>query len=222
MPWHILPPAVLFSVLLIPISCTDVPAPRSTLEPNASRTAQATPTSTRPIVRATVTPTPPSPSHPAGTRTGIPIVDAVLDATESGDTSAIAALISYTYLTCGGSGIGSFACPNGLPEGSLVEAFVTGSCHGAAVAGGTDDMASAITRMVESLKTLDRNVYAVFRTLSPNGGLRYVIVDVRGSRLEIDENGVVGSFAGCGAKNGEQLLKNFAASQIDFVLPPAR
>lgn len=112
---------LLFSLLLA--ACASAaPEPVETM-PAASETAS-------PIIPTSTEPAPPQPSgtsepgyHPLSTRTGIPDVDAVLAAVESGDPQQLRDLIRFTTVACTtADGLGGPPkCQDGEAEGTLVE-----------------------------------------------------------------------------------------------------
>jgi len=63
-----------------------------------------------------------------GRRSGIPVVDAVLDAAGRGDAEALERLAVFGQTACGPE----FAppCPPGSPAGTPVQAFPVSACHG--------------------------------------------------------------------------------------------
>ena len=71
---------------------------------------------------------------PSGTRTGIPEIDAVLNAVSSGDEEAVRVLMEYTLVPClteipVDPGIRAI-CRNGEDASALVEVFLEANCHG--------------------------------------------------------------------------------------------
>lgn len=110
----------LFSLLLSACaSATPEPAATIAVAP-ASETAS-------PVIPTSTEPAPPQPSepgyHPLSTRTGIPDVDAVLAAVESGDPQQLRDLIRFTTVGCTkAEGLGGPPkCQDGEAEGTLVE-----------------------------------------------------------------------------------------------------
>jgi hypothetical protein len=68
---------------------------------------------------------------PRGDRTGLPEIDAVIAAVETGNTAAIRALMRTTPQTCTfGSGLGGAHCEPNEFEGDIVETFSWSSCEG--------------------------------------------------------------------------------------------
>ncbi len=91
--------------------------------PDSTAVAPPTATSAAPSPTANV----PAGPYPLGTRTGVPLVDAVLAAVEARDVDALFALAEYRETPCVGAGVlappHSFLCPNGEPDGTLITIF---------------------------------------------------------------------------------------------------
>jgi DNA-binding CsgD family transcriptional regulator len=70
-------------------------------------------------------------AHPFSVRTGEADVDVVLAALETRDPAALVPLMRFTEQPCTHEeGLGAFGCPEGVPEGTLLEAFYSPACHG--------------------------------------------------------------------------------------------
>lgn len=70
-------------------------------------------------------------AHPFSVRTGDADVDAVLAALELRDPAALVPLMRFTEQACTHEeGLGAFACPEDVPEGTPLEAFYSPACHG--------------------------------------------------------------------------------------------
>ena len=65
----------------------------------------------------------------ASRRSGIPIIDAILDALQTGDEARWRDLVVFTPTPCHNYDYGA-PCPPGAPDGTLVEAISTVGCHG--------------------------------------------------------------------------------------------
>ena len=66
-------------------------------------------------------------------RSGIPALDAALDALFSGDRAAVASLIAFTPTDCMAEppGLGSPPmCPEGIADGTTIDVFPASNCHG--------------------------------------------------------------------------------------------
>lgn len=178
-------------------------------------TATATPT-------RTVAPPSPTPSvfgpYPLGTRTGDPVIDAVLAAVEAGDAGALLNLIHYAPVPCAnpqGSAApappGTFLCPNGQPDGTGIPAVRTEN-------GGVHPEGDAIVAdLVEAffLNLADPRVHAIVEE-SPNlqAGERSIVF-ASGEALIVDADGIAAIlfFA-------TNQPENRLASARSFVLPP--
>src|SRR5690606_18882115 len=70
--------------------------------------------------------------HPASTTTGDPAVDRVVGMVRSGDLAALAESLHVQTVQCPAPfGIGEFPCPEGVPDGSLIEVIGTvDGCEG--------------------------------------------------------------------------------------------
>jgi len=66
-----------------------------------------------------------------GGRTGVPEVDAVVQAVLSSDQEALGGLVGYSLVPCTTEpGIGSELCRPGEPDGTLVDALLAADCEG--------------------------------------------------------------------------------------------
>lgn len=104
---------------------TPTPTPAPTESPSPTPTAEPTP-------EPTAQPAPSGPGHPSGTRTGVPAIDAFLDALEDGDVGSMGDLLLYRPIPCVAPETAEYsvACPDGVEEGTPVSAFVHSGCHG--------------------------------------------------------------------------------------------
>ncbi len=108
----------------------------------ASPTATATPTpecDEKCELLKTITPLPtstigpPAAAYPVGTRTGEPVVDAILDAIERNDADALTQFIGLTTYPCEGERPVQphmRRCPDGISEGTLVSGFLVTHVEG--------------------------------------------------------------------------------------------
>ena len=67
-----------------------------------------------------------APLHDASVRTGVPRVDAIIEAALSGDATSVAGLFRFTTFACVERRVGGGSppqCPDGVAEGTPVEAF---------------------------------------------------------------------------------------------------
>ena len=120
---------------------TLAPPPSSTPSVPAERTPEPTPD---PLGAATASPTPtapppPAPSpwpahHPAGTRTGVAQVDAVIAALEASDVDALVALALLHEIECvppeSVLGVGGLICDEGEQPGEALHVFQSMQCEG--------------------------------------------------------------------------------------------
>ena len=206
----------IFTLLLIPgilalaIACGDddggdQPAPTSTVD--------------APAATATVT-------VPAD-RTGIAEVDAVLDAVDSGDREALAALVGFTVIPCVEEVVGKGAppeCRADEPDGTPVDVFTFVECEGAYLR--PDEMAG----LLDPLLGPDVDLYAVYAGLGelfPPGEYAAIYSGVVGPagagvlefayRVVIENGTIIGAGTGC-AQTPEELVA--FAGLTDPVLPP--
>lgn len=138
--------------------------------------------------------------HPAGTRTGVPAADRVLDAIEAGQP--LTSVLQYREFACVTGPVGEGGppiCPDSVPEGTLVPAVFAGGCSGNTYAKGD----SEITRIFAALEPGYR-LYGLARyTGDPAGwGTTHVLLVARSSaawdyhRYFLGDEGIIGS-AGC-------------------------
>jgi len=168
------------SALTLAAACGGGSGPGSTATPSAtaSPTPTAGPASTA-TPRASATPTgtatptdtpraepPPWPAHhPAGTRTGVEQVDAVLAALEARDADALVALALVQELKCvppeTQPGIGALVCGEGGQPGVPVRVFQASVCEGFLLR--EPSLAEHLASFAES----SRGVYAVVEVTEP-------------------------------------------------------
>lgn len=172
----------------------------------------------------TITPRP-SPTPLPG-RTGIPELDAFIDAliADHGEkeTPALAALIGFTQIACTATPVealgGPPPCQLNEEDGELVDVFPQGVCEGQLL------RPHEIDRVLTILA--DTQLYAIYR---PSAGGRYsgdyvaVVTDTAAegtglaSAVEIDDGKIVGLSFSCAA-GPEEFVQQFAPE--DVVLPP--
>jgi hypothetical protein len=136
--WLLVVLVALFAALAV--ACGDDDDEPEPTEPPPTETAEPSPTpSPTPVPSPTPTPEPspePTPAepraHPDGTTTGIEQVDAVIEAVTGGDTGTLAALLRFRGVPCTPQDQAEFevTCPEGVAEGTPVEAFIYSGCHG--------------------------------------------------------------------------------------------
>lgn len=157
-------------------------------------------------------------------RSGIPSVDALLDAARAGDEVAMAGLIVYTPVACGDSVVphGPPGCPPGAAPGTPVDVFPEIVC-----AGNYYSRERAPAALIAMMKSggAPLALYAVTEARSaPDPGAPGSIVGVvLASRdggalvLGVTEHGVTSAYAGCGPLHPEALI---GSAQPSFLLPP--
>jgi hypothetical protein len=156
-------------------------------------------------------------------RSGIAIVDAVLDAVQERDLQALAALIDYTRAACGDEpdappGAGPPPCPSGAPSGTLVNILPEVVCHGGFA---TEDQApAAVIGFVAH--DVPFGLYAVVEGHDERGtaGSVWRVVTASGrtpAALTVTERGVSRLDMSCGPSYPEYLMSGGSPS---FVLPP--
>jgi hypothetical protein len=122
-------------------------------------------------------------------RSGVGMIDAVLDVLQRGNEDRIIDLLTYRALPCAGAGP---TCPQGAPAGSLVEAVPNRVC--------TDGFESRD----QILSTLSREwsqyaLYAVTSLKDGRDGVLVVLASPDGPfALELVEGKIVATNSGCG------------------------
>ncbi|HLG12353.1 MAG TPA: hypothetical protein VI876_11405, partial [Dehalococcoidia bacterium] len=150
-------------------------------------------------------------------RSGVPIVDAVLDALQSSDPAPFDGLIDFHPVACGSRPQigGPPPCPPGVAEGTPIPAISYGACEG-----GFLTSADSLTR-----KNIgeDFEVYAVVerpRTTAGSPPAWSVILSRSGSgslAISVGSDGITSLHRGCGAFHPEWLTDQ---QSPDFLLPP--
>ncbi|MGE3993685.1 hypothetical protein [Pseudorhodoplanes sp.] len=184
-----------------------------------------------PIVEVTVTPPaeampsvvapptiPPLPTlmpeqvYAIGTRTGVPSVDAVLGAVESGSPTQLAGVLSYFPVPCTVSvGIGAVPCPAGTSFGTSIDVMGVGVCEGEFFREGLDDPTVVLTSFLqgpgpdrESLPAVDPRVFAIIeRPIFPTDPTvpGDHLVFASGHLISVDEAGATWLAFGCGSSD---------------------
>ncbi len=127
-----------------PPSPTPSPSPSvvATVSPDPTHVATSVPSPTPTATPALTISEATNAVYPPGTRTGLPLVDAVIDAVIEGDAAALAATAEFTPYPCGArQGYDNVPCPGGVADGTLVDATWSGGCD-AGFAGAEDLEAS--------------------------------------------------------------------------------
>jgi len=140
------------------------------------------------------TPTPVA-AHPDGTRTGVAVIDRVLDAIDPGDAAAFEGLLSFHPYRCDrapAGTAGSNPCPPGAVDGSAVDVIAVGGCDVSYVARERSSLGEEVNKFVRAASIQD--VYAVSevqegRLASPLP-LRYLVILSGGYTMLLDDAGV--------------------------------
>jgi hypothetical protein len=142
-----------------------------------------------------------------GGRTGVPEVDAVVQAVLSGDQQALRGFVRYTPVACSTEPeIGSEPCRPGEPDGTLVDALPAAQCEGYYIR--ADGIDQALTHLLEGEPKL-YGVYQVSPGTWPSGDHTAIFStegpeQVFGLELVIDDGEIVLINFGCG-QSPEQL-----------------
>jgi hypothetical protein len=154
-------------------------------------------------------------------RSGIPAIDAILDAAQAGDTTRLADLISYQPVKCSDPGqIGTLPCPAGVANGTALPAISISSCEG-----GYATPEEAPQQLVEMAR---RPLYAVVEATAPavagvlqpdaSVGLVLLASPSQGAvALTVGKGGVTSVRTGCFVRQPEQLI---GTATPDFLLTP--
>ncbi len=161
-------------------------------------------------------------------RTGVPVVDAAIEAALSGDEARLGALVRYFEVGCvtKADGIGAAAlCDEGVEVGTPVEVWTSSDCVGHYFRAG-----DFVDRRVANLSTQPRRLYAAWRRdVSPGylpAGYDVLFsastdvgdLDAIAHTLHLDNSGkLIGANFGCGQEPGNRLQ---FLGPLDFVLPP--
>jgi DNA-binding CsgD family transcriptional regulator len=165
-------------------------------------------------------PTPPAVGpYPLGTRTGDPVVDAVIAAVEAGDADALFDLIHYTPAECDNPNQGqvqppgTFQCPNGEPDGTEILVVFGEGSHGAYYPQG-DPIVRSVVEEFLATDSRDPRVHSVLEERPGWAADERGVVFANGKALIIDAQGIVTFLGGTG------LPENRIASATSFLLPP--
>lgn len=198
------------AIALASLACGGNGAPGTAATPRPTATAAA--------------PTPVGPAEPGVSpvprATGIPAVDAVIDALASGDPARVRSVVGYVRVPCevDPQGIGvPPACRADEPEGTPVEVFRGAQCEGYYLR--PDEM----DQTVQAIAGLPLELYAVFEAEGrwPEGDYVALFVIDRPERdavaATIAGGRMVGFHFGC-AMTPESYLEFYRVSE--FMLPP--
>ncbi len=203
---------------LITVAVVSACGDGGTAKPTATPTIEET---------ATVEPSSPTTSRtPAARRTGIPELDAFIDAliADHGqkEKPALSALLGFTQIACTATpaqGIGGPpVCQLNEEDGELVDVFPTASCEGAYLR--PHEIGQVLDVLGES------TVYAIYRTPPGRGfvGDYIAVISDQAERraglawaVEIDDAKIVGLSFSCAAAPGEFVE---SSGLEDAVLPP--
>lgn len=157
-------------------------------------------------------------------RTGIPVVDRILDAVMNNDSQALASLVTTQHRPCTRftrTLTDDVRCPPGVPEATVVEVFPSGACNLGWIFGGGQARSST-----GHLATMLLWPYAVARladaSFATSGGTGFVIVLGQAltsstvARIWVDarEGSIVQIGGSCGT------IGNTAGFGGTFILPP--
>lgn len=161
------------------------------------------------------TPAPPAPPsvgyYPPETRTGIPQLDSVIDATMKKDQARLGELVALVNVPCVSPGeIGYPPCPAGTTNQTPVPVFHRNTCSVNFLFDLTEAKAEVQAKFTQSL-----HLHSVYRKPEAAGKVAYAIVfvpdDLKSSKtLYVNESGkVYGEHLGCASeidKGGEYIL----------------
>jgi DNA-binding CsgD family transcriptional regulator len=192
--------------------------PPASSEP-ATSVPTATPTATATPVVPAPTP-PPFGPYPLGTRTGDPVIDAVLAAVESAGADALFELIHYTPVPCDNPTTGqlqppgTFQCPNGEPDGTGIPSVMGEGSHGLVLPEGDASIPQLIDSFLRPSAPLDPRAYAIVAEGPDLGPGQRTVVFASGQALVVDGQGIVAFLA------VTTLPENRVANAASFLLPP--
>ena len=162
-------------------------------------------------------------------RSGVPVVDAFLDALWSQDEAAVAAMLTYEFVPCHNiGGIGAPPpCPPGVEIGTPVETITTG-CHfdnttrqdaPARLIGWLEDTALFAVTRPSVAPGEPQSVARAVLVNDPGENERTIDFAVAIAALTFSESGVIDIVpSGCGAHGAMQMTGD---SNPEFLLPPA-
>jgi hypothetical protein len=171
-------------------------------------------------------------AYPHGTRTGIEIVDEVLETLEDRDVNRFLGIYQFTEIPCTGEGpneIGLVRCEFGAPIGTLTPAIALGACNGpfyGVYRKAREELdPNIVVRGAGNFPPRQPLVYAVIRgnVLPYDTGLpvAYLLVFAGGELIGVGETGVTFFETACRWSAPDVLwsLMNRYGS-LDFVLAP--
>ncbi len=170
----------------------------------------------------------PTPTYPAGARTGVARVDRYLAALQAKDVAGLVALVQYTKLPCVRKkepGYTFIKCKPGEPTGTLVDTFWLGTCDAGSTRADDVAMMEIVGRFIDG----GRKLYAVYRSngrsITPRGGYGIIFAhpadgEAYASTLVLSKRGgLIGiAFAHCADSPAEV----WAYSKGAVVLAPRR
>jgi hypothetical protein len=204
-------------------------APTATSTPPAEPSPTPSPDPTRPPSAPTPAPATPVPA-PSQPETGIPAVDAVIEAVLAADPAQLAALIRFTETACttafdiGGPPKCFYYTPE-PPDGTLVRSFPLLTCELEWHADPMPFLTDLLSRQPQLYAVLDLDLQGplfnepylptpeygvVIRSESPNG--------VLGHLLMIEDGAVVGIDTACGASPDLLLDSKLYLNQFEVIL----
>lgn len=149
------------------------------------------------------------PLHPRGTRSGVAVVDRVLDAVEAQDIDAFVDLVRYERVACvkRQRGIGGPPrCPPGVKGGTRIEVFPVGQCEGFYLY--PDDL----PRFVRNYLTPGLRLYAVYA-----GRPRFIEEGRYGIVLSDDPRGLLGELIVVGEDGVRYINYGCSGSPASFL-----
>jgi hypothetical protein len=151
-------------------------------------------------------------------RTGVAVVDALLDAMQSGNEATWEGLVVYQEVPCGVVEYGP-GCPDGAAPGTMIDAFPSSACHGGYTTvdrpprveiGGADNLQLYAVTETAYDDTPDEANIATIVLFRPDGG---------GVAVSVGEEGMTSIRQGCGPWHPEWLTPQ---GPPDYVLPPPK
>ena len=200
---------LLLGVALLAVACGGGDGPDAA-SPTPIETPTVAPTLPPIATRSPLATATPVTAYPPGTRTGIEVIDGVLDAVEAGDGEALMAVLSFHPYRCDNApaGVeGSNPCPPGVQEGSAIDVVALGGCEVSFLARQRADVEQQVLEFVTTASR--QQVYAVAevqegRLASPLP-LRYMVILSGGYSLLLDDAGVTHLGLPCDSVGPAQL-----------------
>lgn len=152
-----------------------------------------------------------TPRHPPGTLTGLPAVDAVIEAALAADGAALAELAVFHEVECkrGVGDTGDFFCPDGVETGTVVEVFSFVGCHGNPMT--REETVTAIDRWARD----ELGLYAVYEQVT--GIAILMTADGAAFTLSLNSDRMLEYVSfGCGLTPPELAVTDVT----DFILAP--